>query len=388
MKYFKLVWKNVFRKKTRMFLTASSIVLVLVLISTLVLLLRAMEQDASGGKGANRLVVQHATGLANLIPLSQRLRIEQIPGVVAVTPETWFGGIYKDDRPENFFGQLSADPQNFFEKIFDDATIDPAVREEWKATRDGFVAGEKLVEKFGWKKGDRITIKPTYIQITLDLVYIGKYNAGDESNIFFHNEYLNQGKWFGANRLTGIYYLKVASGDDMPRVAAAIDAMFENSDAPTKTMTEKQFTQSFMEMMGNVKGLIRGISLLILFAVTLIVANTVAMSARERVTEIAVMRTLGYRRSHILAFILSESVLLSLLGGIVGVLLAAFLIIPGMVKGMETTQMAPLLINFKVDQNVLFAAFGTAVGIGILAGFVPAIRSSRIKIVDGLRQVV
>ena len=388
MKYFKLVWKNVFRKKTRMFLTASSIVLVLVLISTLVLLLRAMEQDASGGKGANRLVVQHATGLANLIPLSQRQRIEQIPGVVAVTPETWFGGIYKDDRPENFFGQLSADPQNFFEKIFDDATIDPAVREEWKATRDGFVAGEKLVEKFGWKKGDRITIKPTYIQITLDLVYIGKYNAGDESNIFFHNEYLNQGKWFGANRLTGIYYLKVASGDDMPRVAAAIDAMFENSDAPTKTMTEKQFTQSFMEMMGNVKGLIRGISLLILFAVTLIVANTVAMSARERVTEIAVMRTLGYRRSHILAFILSESVLLSLLGGLVGVLLAAFLIIPGMVKGMETTQMAPLLINFKVDQNVLFAAFGTAVGIGILAGFVPAIRSSRIKIVDGLRQVV
>lgn len=387
MKYFWLIWKNVFRKKTRMVLTTSSIILVLVLIVTLVSLLRAMEADPSGGKGANRLVVQHATGLASLLPLSQRQRIEQIPGVVAVSPETWFGGIYKDDRPENFFGQLSADPQNFFD-IFDDATIAPEVNTEWKATRDGFVAGEKLEQKFGWKKGDRITIKPTYIPITLNLVYIGKYNAGDESNIFFHNEYLNQGEWFGANRLTGIYYLKVASNEDLPRVTAAIDRMFENSDAPTKTMTEKQFQQSFMEMMGNVKGMVTGISLIILFAVTLIVANTVAMSARERVTEIAVMRTLGYRRSHILSFILSESVLMALLGGLLGVFLAKFLIIPGMVKGMETSPMAPFLINFRVTTPILLAAFGISVGVGVLAGFIPAVRSSRIKIVDGLRQVV
>ena len=103
------------------------------------------------------------------------------------------------------------------------------------------MAGQKLEQKYGWKKGDRITIKPTYIPINLDLVYVGKYNAGDESNIFFHNEYLNQAKWFGANRLTGIYYMKVAKSEDLPRVTAAIDRMFENSDAPTKTMTEKQF---------------------------------------------------------------------------------------------------------------------------------------------------
>jgi len=388
MKFFRLVWKNVFRKKTRMVLTTSSIILVLVLIVTLVSLLRAMEADPSGGKGANRLVVQHATGLANFLPLSQRQRIEQIPGVVAVTPEFWFGGIYKDDRPENFFGQLSADPEVFFEKIFDDATIAPEVDSEWRATRNGFVAGEKLVEKYGWKKGEQITLKGTYIPINLELVYIGKYNAGDESNIFFHNEYLNQAKWFGANRLAGIYYLKVASGEDLPRVAAAIDRMFENSDAPTKTLTEKQFQASFMEMMGNVKGMIRWISLIILFAVTLIVANTVAMSARERVTEIAVMRTLGFRRIHILSFILSESVLMALLGGVAGVLLAKFVIIPGMVKGMETTPMAPFLINFRVTPEVLFAAFAISVGVGVLAGFVPAIRSSQGRIVDGLRQVV
>jgi putative ABC transport system permease protein len=351
-------------------------------------LLNAMHADPSGGRGANRLVVQHATGLASFLPLSQRQRIEQIPGVVAASPEIWFGGVYKDDRPENFFGQLSADPQIFFDKIFDDATIDPAVNAEWKATRDGFVAGEKLVEKFGWKKGDRIQLRGTYIPVTLDLLYIGKYNAGDESNIFFHNEYLNQAKWFGANRVTGIYYLKVASTADLPRVTAAIDRTFENSDAPTKTMTEKQFQASFMEMMGNIKGLIRWISLVILFAVTLIVANTVAMSARERVTEISVMRVLGFRRGHILSFILSEAVLMSLLGGLLGVVLAKFVIIPGMVKGMQTTPMAPFLLNFKVTWQVLLAAFGISVGVGVLAGFVPAIRSSQVRIVDGLRQVV
>ena len=388
MKYLRLIWRNVFRKKTRTVLTTSSIVLVLVLIVTLVSLLRAMEQDPSGGKGANRIVVQHATGLANFLPLSQRQRIEQIPGVVAVTPEIWFGGVYKDDRPENFFGQLSCDPTIFFSKIFDDATLDPAVEKTFRENRNAFVAGKALEDKFHWKPGDHIQLRGTYIPVTLDLVYAGPYHAGDESNIFFSNEYLNQSQWFGANRVTGLYYIKVASGEEIPRVTAAIDKMFENSDAPTKTLTEKQFQESFMEMMGNIKGLIRGISVVILFAVTLIVANTVAMSARERVTEIAVMRTLGFRPGHVLGFILSESVLMALLGGALGVVLAKWVIIPGMVKGMQTTPMAPFLLNFKVDWGILFSAFAISVGVGILAGFVPAIRSSQIRIVDGLRKVV
>jgi len=387
MKYFRLVWKNVFRKKTRMVLTTGSIVLVLVLIVVLVSLLNAMEADPSGGRGASRLVVQHSTGLASFLPLSQRQRIEQIPGVVAVSPQIWFGGVYKDDRPENFFGQLSCDPEIYF-KIFDDATIDPEVERAWRAERNAFVAGKSLEDKFGWKPGDHIALKGTYIPINLDLVYKGSYHSGDESNIFFHNEYLNQAQWFGANRMTGIYYLKVATVGDLPRVAALIDRTFENSDAPTKTMTEKQFQASFMEMMGNVKGLIRWISLIILFAVTLIVANTVAMSARERVNEIAVMRVLGFRRSHILSFILSESVLMSLLGGLVGILLAKFLLIPAIVAGGSKTALSVFLLNFKVTWQVLLAAFGISVGIGVMAGFVPAIRSSQVRIVDGLRQVV
>jgi putative ABC transport system permease protein len=387
MKYFSLVWKNVFRKKIRTILTTGSIVLVLVLIVVLVSLLNAMEQDPSGGRGANRLVVQHATGLASFLPLSQRQRIEQIPGVVAVSPQIWFGGVYKDEKPENWFGQLSCDPEVFF-KIFDDATIDPAVEKAWRAERNSFVAGKSLEDKFHWKPGDHISIRGTYIPITLDLEYKGSFRAGDESNIFFHNEYLNQAQWFGANKVTGIYYLKVATTPDLPRVAATIDRTFENSDAPTKTLTEKQFQAQFLEMMGNVKGLIRWISLIILFAVTLIVANTVAMSARERVTEIAVLRVLGFRRSHILGFILSESVLMSILGGIMGILLAKFLLIPAIVAGGSKTSLSVFLINFRVTPQVFLGAFLVSVGIGIIAGFIPALRSSQIKIVDGLRQVV
>jgi len=388
MKYFRLIWKNVFRKKLRTTLTASSIILVLTLIVILASLLQAMQADPSGGRGANRLVVQHATGLGNFLPLSQRQRIEQIPGVVAVSPETWFGGVYKDDKPENWIGQLTCDPDIYFDKIFDDARIDPQVNDEWKATRNGFVGGKTIAAKFGWRKGDHIILKGTYIPLNPDLVYVGPYEAGDESNIFFHNEYLNQSNWFGANKYTGLYYLKVASGDDVPRVAAAIDKMFENSDAPTKTLTEKQFQLQFMEMMGNVKFLINGISLIILFAVTLIVANTVAMSARERVTEIAVMRTLGFSRGHILGFILSESVLMSLLGGILGVFLANFVFIPALKAGGNKTSISIWLVNFHVSTETLVMAFVISVGVGIVAGFIPAIRSSRLKIVDGLRQVV
>jgi putative ABC transport system permease protein len=388
MKYFSLIWKNVFRKKLRTGLTVSSILLVLTLIVILTSLLQAMQADPSGGKGANRLVVQHATGLGNFLPLSQRQRIEQIPGVVAVSHEVWFGGVYKDDRPENWIGQLSADPEIYFDKIFDDATVDPKVNAEWKATRNGFVAGQKIADKFHWKKGDHIILKGTYIPINADLIYIGPYSAGDEGNIFFHNEYLNQSSWFGANKYTGLYYLKVDSGESVPRVAATIDKMFENSDAPTKTLTEKQFQLQFMEMMGNVKLLINGISLIILFAVTLIVANTIAMSARERVTEMAVMRTLGFGQGHILGFILSEAVVMSLLGGVLGVLLAKFFFVPALVAAGNKTAISAWLVNFRVSAATLVMAFTISVGIGILAGFIPAIRSSRLKIVDGLRQVV
>jgi putative ABC transport system permease protein len=383
MKFLRLVWKNVFRKKTRTFLTMGSIVLVLVLIVILASLLRALEYDRNAG--GNRIVVQHATGLANFMPLAYRQRIEQIPGVVAVAPEVWFGGIWKDDKPENFFGQLSTDPA-VWPTIFDDYEIPADQLAAWQNERDSFIAGQELVNRYHWKVGDRIQIRGTYIAITLDLVLRGVYKSRNETNIFFHNKYL-ENSWIGTSGQTGIYYLKATAASEVQPVTEAINRMFENSSAPTKAMSEQQFQLQFVEMLGNVKLNIRLISLAVLFVIVLIVANTMAMSARERVTEIAVMRALGFLRRQVLTIVLLEAVVLALLGGILGVALSLPMV-HGIVEGLKHSPAATFTYNFKVTGTTLLMAFVASVTIGILSGIVPAIRSSRVKIVDGLRQVV
>ncbi|HKB06755.1 MAG TPA: ABC transporter permease, partial [Candidatus Polarisedimenticolia bacterium] len=318
MKYFRYVWKNVFRKKGRAFLTMASIVLVLILIVILTALLEAMQGTTGTGKGATHIVVQHATGLANFMPLGYRQRIEQVPSVVAVAPEVWFGGIYKDEKPENFFGQLSTDPM-VWGIIHDDYQVPDDQMKAWQAERDSFIAGKQLIDKFHWKIGDRIQLRGTYISLTIDLVLRGVYTGPDESNIFFHNKYLENAKTFFSDK-TGIFFLRTQTPEQVSVVCDAINRMFENSEAPVKAMPEQQFMIQFAEMMGNIQLLVRSIALIVLFTVVLIVANSVAMSARERVTQIAVIRALGFRRGQVLLLVLSEAMVLALLGGIVGVL--------------------------------------------------------------------
>jgi putative ABC transport system permease protein len=363
----------------------ASIVLVLILMVILTALLEAMEGTTGTGKGATHIVVQHATGLANFMPLAYRQRIEQIPDVVAVTPEVWFGGIYKDERPENFFGQLSTDPE-VWAVIHDDYQVPEDQLKVWQSERDSFVAGKQLVDRYKWSIGDRIQLRGTYIALTLDLVLRGVYTGPDESNIFFHNKYLEN----AASRLkdqTGIFFLRTRTEPQVPVVCDAINRMFENSEAPVKAMPEKQFMLQFAEMMGNIKLLVRWIGLTVLFTVVLIVANSVAMSARERTTQIAVIRALGFRRRQVLALVLSEAMLLAVLGGIFGILIGVP-VTRALVIGMSHTPVAPFAYNVKISLANLFGAFGASVAIGILAGFVPAIRSARVSIVDGLRQVV
>ena len=386
MKYFRLIWKNVFRKKTRTFLTIGSIVLVLVLIVVLVSLLNALSGEASMGTlGATRVVVQHATGLANFMPLAYRQKIEQVPGVMVVAPEIWFGGTYIDQRPQNFFGQLSTDPE-VWPVLNADVEIPPDQLKAWQAERDSFIAGQQLIDRYKWKIGDRIQIQGSYVMVNLDMVLRGVYHGRDESNIFFHNKYL-ENSWVGRSSTTGIFFLRVRTPEDVPRVTEAINRMFENSDAPVKAMPEKEFNLQFLEMMGNVKLLVRSIALVVLFTVVLIVANTMAMSARERVTEIAVIRALGFRQGQVLFMVLSEALVLSLLGGLAGVAIA-FPFTAALVEGMKQSPVAVFAFNFRVSWSTVLMAMGVSVAIGTLAGFVPAIRSSRVSVVDGLRQVV
>ena len=384
MKYIHFIWKNVFRKKSRAFLTMASIVMVLVLMVILASLLEAMEGTTGTGKGATHIVVQNATGLGFFLPLAYRQKMEQIPDVVAVTPEVWFGGIYKDEKPENFFGQLSTDPL-VWTVIHDDYEIPEDQLKTWQLERDSFIAGKQLVDRYKWSVGDRIQLRGSYINMTLDLVLRGVYTGPDESNIFFHNAYLEN----GSTRLrdsTGIFFLRTRTEGQVPVVCDAINSLFENSEAQVKAMPEKQFMLQFAEMMGNIKLLVRSIALTVLFTVVLIVANSVAMSARERTTQIAVIRALGFRRRQVLALVLSEAILLGVLGGICGILVGVP-ITRGLVMFMSHTPVAPFAYNVKISAANLLTAFAASVSIGILAGFVPAIRSARVSIVDGLRRV-
>ncbi|HXH27951.1 MAG TPA: ABC transporter permease [Candidatus Polarisedimenticolia bacterium] len=386
MRYARFVWKNLFRRKSRVYLTLASVVLVLVLIVVLQSLLNAMNYDANvGSAGATRIAVQHATGLAKFMPTAYRQKIEQIPDVIAVAPEIWFGGTYIDERPENFFGQLSTDPR-VWPIIYDDMEIPPDQVRAWQDERDSFIAGQQLIDRYHWTIGDRIQIRGTYISMTLDLVLRGVYRGPDESNIFFHNAYLDN-SWAGVAHQTGVFFLKVRDAAEVPRVVETINALFENSTAPVRAMPEKQFALQFVEMLGNIRLLVRSIALVVLFTVVLIVANTMAMSARERVTQIAVMRAIGFRRGQILWLVLSEALLLAVLGGVAGVIIA----IPstaGLVEGMKQSPVAMFAYNVRIAPATIGMAFAASVAVGVLAGFVPAIRSARVSIVDGLRQVV
>jgi len=383
-KFLRFIWKNVFRKKSRAFLTMASIVLVLVLIVVLSSLLEALEYGTGRTKGAANIVVQHATGLANFMPLAYRQKIEQIPGVVAVAPQIWFGGIYIDEKPQHFFGQLSTDPE-VWAIVHDDYAIPPDQLKTWQSERDSFIAGKQLVERYHWSIGQRIQLRGTYISMTLDLALRGIYTGPDESNIFFHNKYL-ENSFLGRMEQTGIFYLRTEAPEKVPVVVDAINRMFENSDAPVKAMPEKQFMLQFTEMMGDVKLLFRSIALVVLFTVVLIVANTMAMSARERVTQIAVIRALGFRRSQVLMLVLSEAIVLALLGGVAGVL-GSVPFMWGLIGIIKHTPVAMFAYNLKISGATLLTAFTASVGIGVLAGFVPAIRSARLSIVDGLRRV-
>ena len=384
MKFLRFVFKNVFRNKTRALLTMSSIVLILVLTVVLTSLLSSFEREDSSNKGGTRIFVQNTSGPFYFLPLSHRQKIEPIPGVLAVAPQVWFAGTYIDERPQNLFTQLTTDP-DVWKTLFDEFTISPQDLAAWRAQRDSFIAGQQLIDRYHWKVGDRIELKGSWLQINLSLVLAGVYRGPDESVIYFHDKHL-ESSWLTRTGQTGTYILRAARPEDVARITEAIEAQFENGPAPVKAMPEKQFQLQFIEMVGNVKLLIRSILLAVLFTVILIVANTMAMSARERVTEIAVIRALGFRPRDVLWLVLAESVVLAVLGGILGVLLA-FPFTHALVEVLKKSPAAVFAYNVRVPLSSVANAFLASVAIGTISGFIPAIRAARLSVVTALRQV-
>ncbi len=384
MRFLPLVLKNVFRKKTRSILTIGSILLPLFVICIMGTLLATLDSDPSGGKGMFRLTVRHSISITNWLPEAYLPKIRQMPGVKEVTIMNWFGGKYVDSSAKNFFARFAIDPESFL-RVFDEATVVEGSTADWISDRSGLLVGKVLMTKYGWRLGQQITlmgdIYPGNYTFTIRAVFKG----ADESGVYFDRRVLEEALP-RVKGYVGMYWIKTDSVAAVERLPKQIDAMFENSPFPTKTETEKEFQNSWVSMLGNVKLLITSIATIIVLVILLIAANTMAMSARERVTEIAVLRTLGFGKPTILGLVLGESVLLSLFGGLLG--LGLFVLsFPGFRAWMLNSPMGGFATGMRIFPGILALGFFITVLVGLLSGLVPAIRSAGRSIPDGLRQV-
>lgn len=387
MKFLPLILKNVLRKKTRTALTVGSIVLPLFVICMMGTFLRGLDRpDSASSRGMFRLVTRHKIGLTSMLPITYREKVRQLDGVAAATDFTWFGGQYRDRSPQNIFARFAVEPESFL-KVFDDAEIVQGSVQDWLSDRAGCLVGRNLLEKYGWKVGDKIVLKgdifPLNVELTIRAVYY--LPNGTSMTCFFNRTYLDEAvPWFKG--LLGTVWIKARDAGAAERIPGQVDALFENSPFPTKTETEKAFQMSFVSMMGNVKLLLNGLSLVIVAVIVLIAANTMAMTARERVTEIAVLRTLGFQKSTIVSLILGESLVIALVGGVLGLGLFT-LLQPGLRRALSYSPMATMATALRIYPEVLVVGFAVAVGVGVVAGIIPAIRAAQRTIVDGLRQV-
>jgi putative ABC transport system permease protein len=380
MSYQGFVWKNGTRNKRRTILTMLSVALALFVLSTLVTFVKEVDRNLDETNPL-RLITRHAVSLVNDLPERYWAQIENIPGVVAVSPYSWFGGIYIDQANTDFF-QFAVDPKPFFD-IYTEIRLPPEQKEAFMKERTAIIVGRRKAEKHGWKVGDRITLKSTIYPVDLEFTIRGIFTGtpNQEAGVYFQWTYLEE----ALNRpgIAGTYWVRVDSTESVPRISETIDAMFHNTDAPTKTETEQAFTMNFISMLGNLKALIATISGVIIFTILLITANTMAMSVRERIREIAVLKALGFRRPKVLGLLMSEGVLMTFIGGLIGCLGARLVF--------SALDMAAFSQGFFQELDVTWRIIALGLTISVLVGLasagIPAYRAANLTVADGLRHV-
>jgi putative ABC transport system permease protein len=378
----KFVRKNAFRNKRRSFLTVLSVGFSLLLLSFLMCIWTGFYIDQGSAESAQRLIVRHKVSLANFLPGYYRQKIATIPGVVHVIPVNWFQGIYKEQKPENFFARFGTDPNEFFE-TYKELSIPKDQEEAWQKDRAGAVADKPLADKYGWKIGDRIVIQGDIYPVRLELTLRGIFTSTEPNNaLYFNWKYVEEGVAFAKDK-AGTFGILVDSSKNVDRVGQAVDGMFANAPEPTKTETEKAFQLSFISMLGNVKAFILVISLASVFTILLVSGNTIAMSIRERTREVAVLKTLGFQRKTILGLFVGEAVAIAAFGGLLGVLLAA----PLLAVMSHAPQGGLFLFALKEWKFAAPVALGVAAVAGFLSSAIPAYGASRTGIVEGLRHI-
>ena len=376
----RFVTKNAFRNKRRSILTVLSIAFSLLLLTLMMTIWRAFYLDEGSAESAERLVVRHRVSLTFNLPGYYREKIRAVPGVVAVAPVSWFGGIYKDQKPENFFAQFGTDPDEFF-KVFRDIQMPADQLAAWQHDRQGVIVDDTLANKYGWKLGDRIVLQGTIYPVDLELYVRGIFHSyPDNKSLYFNSKYVEEAVDFFKGR-AGTFSILAASPGDVSRVASAVDDMFRNSPQPTKSESEKAFGLEFVAMLGNVKAFIFMICAAVVFATLLVSANTMAMSIRERTREVAVLKTLGFTRQNVLGLFVSEAVALAVAGGFIGAGLAYLL-----VRGMSHSPYLSFY-NLKLTVAMWIISLLVAGLVGLVSSLIPSYHASQVNIVDGLRHI-
>jgi len=380
-RFFSLIVANLMRSKRRTFLTVSSIAIALFLFCTLRTVITSFEASLRASE-ATRLVVRHGASLVFPLPLSYEDRLARVPGVTGVTYGNWFGGVYQD--PKNQFAQFAMDVSTMFD-LFPDTVLPEDQKRAFLAERTACIVGRGLAKKFGWKIGDTVpilgTIYPGEWRFAVRGIYEGRTKDVDENTLFFHWDYLNESLPQGRKDYVGIYWLRIASPSMAAAVSGRVDDMFRNSSQPTKTETEKAFQAGFISMIGNVQLLMTILGSAIVFAIMLVTINTMMMAARERTTEIAVLKTLGFSDGLILRLVGGEALLVSLIGGALGCGLAALIF-----HEMDFTG-GGFFPNFRVLPGTILAGLLLAVLMGVLSGAWPAVSAARLRIANALRRV-
>ena len=382
--FFKLILKNVFRAKLRSGLTITGLVIAIVAFGLLQTVVDAWFAG-SNAASASRLVTRNAISLVFPMPIYYRERMRAVNGVKSVTLLNWFGGIYKE--PRNFFPQFAIDHENFFD-LYPEFVIPPDQLIAFKRDRQGAAVGRKLANEFGWKIGDTIPIRGTIFSGTWTFTLRAIFDSKDDTTItrqmYFHWDYINEWlkrKYPRRMEQIGTFVIEVDDPSRTADISKAIDAEFKNSLAETLTETEKSFQLGFISQMEQIILTIRIVSFVVIFIIMAVVANTMAMTARERLTEYATLKALGFGPGFVASLIFGEALMLSLIGGGLGILLTFPL-----AKGVGVIAAAVFAV-FKVSQSTVLLQLACALVVGVTAAIVPGWRSARVKIVDGLRHV-
>jgi len=385
MKYLHLIWAALFRRKTRTILTLVSIIAAFLLFGMLDAVRTGFDQAGNSANGAERLQTGSRLSFIQTLPQSLGARIAQVPGVKMVTYANWFGGAYQD--PHNQVFSFAVEP-NYLD-LYPEMQVSVAERKAFDNTRTGALVGEKLAERFHWKVGDKIPMQSTIFpnhegskNWTFDIVGI-LHSKDKKAGGFYDQMFLLNWKYFDEttpyNRGTvGWYVTRVTDVNQADRVAKAIDAISANSDHETRTQTEAAATANWMKQLADIGLIVSSIMGAVFFTLLLLSGNTMMQAVRERTSELAVLKTIGFSSHSVLAMVLAESVLLLLLGGVLGLGLAML-----MVGGIQS-KMGGAIPMAPVDAGIWTHGLLLMIVVGLLVGALPAIRAMRLNIVDAL----